>query len=64
MTVLTLRPSVGGRCKSLMAGADWQLRSSSDQGKIYREPAPREVPRFELFFDLLFVAIIHNQGQL
>ncbi|RSH92466.1 hypothetical protein EHS25_008882 [Saitozyma podzolica] len=30
------------------------------QGKIHREPSPREVPRFELFFDLLFVAIIHQ----
>jgi low temperature requirement protein LtrA len=33
------------------------------QGKIHREPSPREVPRFELFFDLLFVAIIHQLGE-
>ena len=30
------------------------------QGKIYREPSPREVPRIELFFDLTFVAVIHQ----
>lgn len=29
-------------------------------GKIHREPISRETPRFELFFDLLFVAIIHQ----
>ncbi|KAL7419951.1 hypothetical protein Q5752_004914, partial [Cryptotrichosporon argae] len=36
------------------------IRQWIDGGKLYREPAPREVPRFELFFDLLFVAIIHQ----
>ncbi|ODN85091.1 hypothetical protein L202_00918 [Cryptococcus amylolentus CBS 6039] len=31
-----------------------------EDGKIYREPSPRETPRIELFFDLLFVAIAHQ----
>lgn len=34
------------------------------QGKIHREPTPRETPRFELFFDLLYVAVIHQLGEL
>ncbi|GFZ51669.1 hypothetical protein JCM24511_09437, partial [Saitozyma sp. JCM 24511] len=38
------------------------IRQWVESGKIYREPSPREVPRFELFFDLLFVAIIHQLG--
>lgn len=32
-------------------------------GKLYREPVPREVPRFELFFDLLYVGIIHQLAE-
>ncbi|KAK8847689.1 hypothetical protein IAR55_005548 [Kwoniella newhampshirensis] len=36
------------------------VRQWVEAGKIFREPSPREVPRFELFFDLLFVAIIHQ----
>jgi hypothetical protein len=33
------------------------------KGKIHREPTPRETPRFELFFDLLYVAVIHQLGE-
>ena len=29
---------------------------------MHREASPREVPRFELFFNLLYVAIIHQLG--
>ncbi|WVQ80108.1 hypothetical protein IAT38_002209 [Cryptococcus sp. DSM 104549] len=36
------------------------VRQWMEDGRIHREPSPREVPRFELFFDLLFVAIIHQ----
>ncbi|WVO25273.1 uncharacterized protein IAS62_006664 [Cryptococcus decagattii] len=36
------------------------VRQWIEGGKIHREPVSRETPRFELFFDLLFVAIIHQ----
>lgn len=36
------------------------VRQWIEGGKIHREPISRETPRFELFFDLLFVAIIHQ----
>ncbi|KAL1408821.1 hypothetical protein Q8F55_005635 [Vanrija albida] len=36
------------------------VRQWIEDGKLYREPGSREISRFELFFDLLFVAIIHQ----
>ncbi|WOO82402.1 uncharacterized protein LOC62_04G005891 [Vanrija pseudolonga] len=36
------------------------VRQWIENGKLYREPGSREISRFELFFDLLFVAIIHQ----
>ncbi|OXG80481.1 hypothetical protein C345_05169 [Cryptococcus neoformans A2-102-5] len=36
------------------------VRQWIEGGKIHREPVSCETPRFELFFDLLFVAIIHQ----
>ncbi|ORX35876.1 bacterial low temperature requirement A protein-domain-containing protein [Kockovaella imperatae] len=39
------------------------IRQYVEGGRIYREASPREVNRFELFFDLLFVAIIHIQAE-
>lgn len=32
-------------------------------GKLYREQSPREAPRIELFFDLLYVGVIHQLGE-
>lgn len=34
-----------------------------EDGKLYREADPREVPRVELFFDLLYVGIIHQLAE-
>lgn len=31
-------------------------------GKLYREESSREMPRIELFFDLLYVGVIHQLG--
>ncbi|RSH88423.1 uncharacterized protein EHS24_000968 [Apiotrichum porosum] len=39
------------------------IRQWIQGGKLYREPSAREVPRFELFFDLLFVGIIHQLAE-
>ena len=36
------------------------LRQWLSQGKIYREASTRQSSRFELFFDLLFVGIVHQ----
>ncbi|ORY30203.1 bacterial low temperature requirement A protein-domain-containing protein [Naematelia encephala] len=36
------------------------VRQWVEGGRLYRESTSREISRFELFFDLLFVAIIHQ----
>ncbi|ODO03664.1 hypothetical protein L198_02515, partial [Cryptococcus wingfieldii CBS 7118] len=36
------------------------VRQWMEDGKLYREPSHHETPRIELFFDLLFVAIVHQ----
>ena len=40
------------------------MRQWIEDGLVYRERDDREVSRFELFFDLLFVAVIHQLGEL
>lgn len=49
-----------GLSKSKLSTATNRFVQWIEGGKIHREPVSRETPRFELFFDLLFVAIIHQ----
>lgn len=39
------------------------IRQWIADGKLYREESSREMPRIELFFDLLYVGIIHQLGE-
>ena len=39
------------------------VRQWIEDGRVVREKDDREVSRFELFFDLLYVAVIHQLGK-
>lgn len=39
------------------------IRQWIADGKLYREETSREMPRIELFFDLLYVGVIHQLGK-